>query len=56
MLRDLYVFEHLLELGFPEREAEMWREQQLMKVRGHARRPRARRAYLAYILTLFRLV
>jgi hypothetical protein len=56
MLQDVYIFERLLELGRLEHGAPMWREQRFLEAHGHARCPHARLAYMAYILTLFRLV
>ena len=56
MLRDLYDLERLLELASLAREAQMRHEQGRLEARGHARHPRARLAYMAHLLTLFRLV
>ena len=54
MLRELYDFERVLELGRLEREEQMRREQALLVAQGRADRTFAGLAFVAYVLTLFR--
>ncbi len=55
MMTNYYDLERIYELEQLTREEQMRREQGLLARRGHGRRPAARLAFFAYLLTLFRL-